>query len=100
MDLEKIVQSTMCIKNLIFVESFQRSGLDESANPCLQAYQMSTSFDLVLFFDNLLVETSCNLDEFSDSFHPQTRSADERFKDFKQMVYSHMQKKRKKTPGN
>ena len=40
---------------------------------------MSTSFDLVLFFDNLLIETACNLDEFSDSFHPQTRSADERF---------------------
>ena len=43
---------------------------------------MSTSFDLVLFFDNLLIETACNLDEFSDSFHPQTRSADERFGDF------------------
>ena len=43
---------------------------------------MSTSFDLVLFFDNLLIETACNLDGFSDSFHPQTRSADERFGDF------------------
>ncbi len=43
---------------------------------------MSTSFDLVHFFDNLLIESACTLDEFSDSFDPQTRSADERFGDF------------------
>ena len=43
---------------------------------------MPTSFDLVNFFDNLLIESACTLEEFSDSFDPQTRSADERFGDF------------------
>ena len=59
---------------------------------------MSTSFDLVLFFDNLLIETACNLDEFSDSFHPQTRSADERFGDFQANGVLPYAKKAKKNP--
>lgn len=43
---------------------------------------MSTSFDLVPALDNLLVQTASTLDEFTDLFEPQTRSADERFGDF------------------
>ena len=43
---------------------------------------MSTPFDLIPTLDNLLFETAQSIDEFSDSFVPQTRSADERFGDF------------------
>jgi len=43
---------------------------------------MSTSFDLVPFFDALLAEASKSIDGFNQDFEPQTRSADERFGDF------------------
>ena len=43
---------------------------------------MPTPFDLIPTLDNLLFEIAQSIDEFSDSFIPQTRSADERFGDF------------------
>lgn len=52
------------------------------ANPCLQAYQMSTSFDLIPCLNALLTKTAHSIVEFDDTFDPQTRSADERFGDF------------------
>ena len=43
---------------------------------------MSTSFDLLPSFDELLYHTAQSLDGFNEDFDPQTRSADERFGDF------------------
>jgi arginyl-tRNA synthetase len=43
---------------------------------------MSTSFDLLPSFDQLLYNTALSLDGFNEDFEPQTRSADERFGDF------------------
>ena len=43
---------------------------------------MSTSFDLLPSFDQLLYDTAISLDGFNEDFEPQTRSADERFGDF------------------
>ena len=43
---------------------------------------MSTSFDLLPSFDQLLHNTALSLDGFNEDFEPQTRSADERFGDF------------------
>ena len=43
---------------------------------------MSTSFDLLPSFDQLLYKTALSLDGFNEDFEPQTRSADERFGDF------------------
>jgi len=43
---------------------------------------MSTSFDLLPSFDQLLYNTALSLDVFNEDFEPQTRSADERFGDF------------------
>jgi arginyl-tRNA synthetase len=43
---------------------------------------MSTSFDLLPSFDQLLYKTALALDGFNEDFEPQTRSADERFGDF------------------
>jgi arginyl-tRNA synthetase len=43
---------------------------------------MSTSFDLLPSFDQLLHDTAISLDGFNEDFEPQTRSADERFGDF------------------
>ena len=43
---------------------------------------MSTSFDLLPSFDQLLYDTALSLDGFNEDFEPQTRSADERFGDF------------------
>jgi arginyl-tRNA synthetase len=43
---------------------------------------MSTSFDLLPSFDQLLYNTALSLDGFNEEFEPQTRSADERFGDF------------------
>ena len=43
---------------------------------------MSTSFDLLPSFDQLLYNTALSLDVFNEDFEPLTRSADERFGDF------------------
>ena len=59
---------------------------------------MSTSFDLLPSFDELLYHTAQSLDGFNEDFDPQTRSADERFGDFQANGVLSFAKKAGKNP--